>query len=519
MIYLLVALCYLACAWFVLRQNVHMFQLNSYKPKVQINWLLKNPKTVLPPFVALLAVLALYPLCLKANLWSLGFAVAFLLLAILFLPKKHYKTPLKFTMRIIRLFATLAFLYIAVALLPMIAGLEFLLAYPIHLAITLALSPLVMLFAKMLNRPLELLVNRWYINDAKKIIKNCPDLLVIGITGSFGKTSVKYFLDELLSVKYNVLKTPGNFNTTLGVVRTIRSSLRATHDIFLCEMGAKNIGDIKEICDIVHPKMGIITSVGEMHLESFKSIENIRKTKFELADSLPENGKIFLNFESEQVIIGSKDRNFVAYGLENQSGYYITDLKISGKGSEFTLNTPEGKSAEFRTQLIGKHNVLNICGAIAVAHTLGISLEGLKPAVRRLESVPHRLQLIVRGNISIIDDAYNSNPQGAKAALETLGMAEGTKILVTPGMIELGAKEYELNYEFGKQASEVCDKVALVGKKQTEPIFKGLIDAGYKESDIFVADSLPEAMNFAYSLTNSENRTIILLENDLPDNY
>ena len=138
-------------------------------------------------------------------------------------------------------------------------------------------------------------MNRWYINDAKKIIKNCPDLLVIGITGSFGKTSVKYFLDELLSVKYNVLKTPGNFNTTLGVVKTIRSSLRATHDIFLCEMGAKNIGDIKEICDIVHPKMGIITSVGEMHLESFKSIENVRKTKFELADSLPENGKIFLN--------------------------------------------------------------------------------------------------------------------------------------------------------------------------------------------------------------------------------
>ncbi len=534
LIYSAITFCWLVSLWFVLRHNVHMFQLNSYKPKVHTAWLFKNPKNLALPLISKLVSVVVFGIIsalvpknrnlskteaqiVICSLLLLG--VVFLVFALFFLPKKQYKTPLKYTMRIKRLFATLAIIYLAIALIPLIPQLSFLMIYPAHLATAFAFSPFIVLLANALNRPLELLISKWYINDAKKIIKNSPNLLVIGITGSFGKTSVKYFLDELLSVKYNVLKTPGNFNTTLGVVKTIRSDLRATHDIFLCEMGAKNVGDIKEICDIVHPKMGVITSVGEMHLESFKSIENVRKTKFELADALPESGKIFLNFESEQVVLGSQNRSFVAYGLENQSGYYVTNLKISGKGSEFTVHTPDGRFADFRTALIGRHNVLNICGAIAVAHTLGISLDELKPAVKRLESVPHRLQLIVRGNVSIIDDAYNSNPQGAKAALETLAMAEGTKILVTPGMIELGAKEFELNKEFGKQAAAVCDKVALVGKKQTEPIYQGLIEAGYQESNIFVADSLNEAMNFAYGLTNSENRTIILLENDLPDNY
>lgn len=154
-----------------------------------------------------------------------------------------------------------------------------------------------------------------------------------------------------------------------------------------------------------------------------------------------------------------------------------------------------------------------------MSHSLGISLEELRPAVRRLESVPHRLQLINRGDYSVIDDAYNSNPSGTKAALEALSMTTGMKILVTPGMIELGEMEYELNRQFGVDAAEVCDFVALVGEKQTKPIYDGLAGAGFPEDKIYVAQSLQDAMHKVYSLTSDGRRKIILLENDLPDNY
>ena len=130
------------------------------------------------------------------------------------------------------------------------------------------------------------------------MLQSCSNITVIGITGSYGKTSVKFYLNKLLSAKYNVLMTPESFNTPLGVVKTIRTSLKATHEIFICEMGAKNINDIKEICDIVHPKHGVITSIGPQHLESFKTVENVVKTKFELADAIDKNGMVFLNYEN-----------------------------------------------------------------------------------------------------------------------------------------------------------------------------------------------------------------------------
>ena len=163
--------------------------------------------------------------------------------------------------------------------------------------------------------------------------------------------------------------------------------------------------------------------------------------------------------------------------------------------------------------------MLNITGAIAVSHTLGISMTELKPQVRRLECVPHRLQLIDKGNALVIDDAYNSNPSGTKAALDTLALITGFKILVTPGMVELGTKQDECNYIFGKNAAEVCDFVILVGKRQTESIKRGLDDAAYPADKIFIADNIGEALTKAYGLNSHEQKKIILLENDLPDNY
>ena len=163
--------------------------------------------------------------------------------------------------------------------------------------------------------------------------------------------------------------------------------------------------------------------------------------------------------------------------------------------------------------------MLNITGAIAISHKMGISLKELRPAVRRLEGVPHRLQLTDKGGITVIDDAYNSNPSGTKAALEALSLFEGCKILVTPGMVELGEKQNELNREFGRNAAAVCDYVVLVGYKQAVPIKAGLTDKKYPEDKIFVAGDINEALNHVYALNSEGRKKIILLENDLPDNY
>ncbi len=513
-------ICYLCGCFSISRHFIHMFQLNSYKPKVQINWINKNSKRYL--IIGLVGV-AVAHLCSVFDTLVPSYALVSACISFMNafgISHKSQKTPLVVTARVKRLCVTLGILLLLPALL-ILGGVDLMLEWlPYVTVIAITLIPFIILLANLINRPVELAINQHYINDAKKIISGCRNLKVIGITGSFGKTSVKYFLDSLLSVKYNVLKTPGNFNTTLGVVRTIRESLRATHDIFLCEMGAKNVGDIKEICDLVHPDMGIITSVGPMHLESFKSIENVTKTKFELADAVEKkNGTMFGNFDNDYIVGECEKRNAVAYGIDNRSGYYVSGLHISERGSEFTVTSTEGKTCDYRTRLIGRHNVLNICGAIAVANSLGISLEALRPAVRKLESVPHRLELIDKGAYTVIDDAYNSNPSGTKAALETLDMCNGMKILVTPGMIELGEMEYQLNKEFGVDAAKVCDYVALVGKKQTQPIFDGLTEAGYPAEKIYVADSLNDAMQRVYALTSEGKRKIILLENDLPDNY
>ncbi len=519
-IYGILTITYFIAAWISARHFIHMFQLNSYKPRVQLRWIWANSRKYLIAYAILTAWCVLLWLSGGAIHFASEMIIAFIATSIIMRPnKKAHKTPLVFTARIKRLLITLAVLHFVPFLL-LINAEDLFIGQPTAFSLMLLLEPFIILLANLINRPVELAINRHYINDAKKILSGCKSLTVIGITGSFGKTSVKYFLDTLLSVKYNVLKTPGNFNTPLGVVKTIRGSLRATHDIFLCEMGAKNVRDIKEICDIVHPKHGIITSVGPMHLESFKTIENVKKTKFELADALPDgSGMLFLNMDDENIAEHSSGYNFISYGIDSDSEYKVSNLRISEKGSEFSLTSPEGKVCEYRTKLIGRHNVLNIAGAIAVANKMGISLDELKSAVRKLESVPHRLELINKGAYTVIDDAYNSNPSGTKAALEALSMTEGYKILVTPGMIELGEMEDELNREFGENAAKVCDFVALVGKKQTEAIYQGLVSAGFDTSKIYVAESLNDAMNCVYGLTTDGKRKIILLENDLPDNY
>ena len=501
-------LCYYICAFLLFRKNVHMFQLNGYKHPVHKKWIRDNLEGLL-----LRSVWALGAVLLVKQWGDLGCFLAaalFLIVAALNLPQKA-KKPLVFTARVKRLCAA----FLLLGTIPVLFGFF---APDAHafgallMSFFLVFSPWLLLGADRLNKPMEKAVDRHYIRDAQRILAEDPGLTVIGVTGSYGKTSVKFFLEKLLSVQYNVLVTPLNYNTTLGVVRTVRENLRPTHEIFVCEMGARNVGDIKEICDLVHPKMGVITAIGPQHLESFKSIANVVKTKFELADSLPADGVFFGNMDDEEIRNRKVSVPTVGYGL-TRGDYVAEDLRCDERGVRFTV-----RGVEFETRLLGKHNVQNLTGAIAVANTLGIPLEKLRAPVRRLEAVEHRLQLRGSGDRLVIDDAYNSNPAGASAALETLGMFEGLKILVTPGMVELRSKQSELNTEFGRQAAARCDRAILVGKRQAPPIQAGLLEAGFPREHVFVTDTVEEAIALADSFP-AEGRRVILLENDLPDNY
>jgi UDP-N-acetylmuramoyl-tripeptide--D-alanyl-D-alanine ligase len=497
-----------------------MFQLNAYKTGVQFRWFAKNKgdylrknAAVLPVFLALLAPVgqsALFLVC----------SCCFLLQGYLNRPRQA-KKPLVYTNRVKRMLVTQG-MFLA-ALLLFLFSVENPKVQAACLAAAHLLAPCFVLLADRVNMPLEKSINQSYIKDAKRRLREHPGLIVVGITGSYGKTSTKFFLHRILSVKYDVLMTPESFNTTLGVVRTVREKLKPFHEIFICEMGARNVGDIAEICDIVRPRYGILTSIGPQHIESFKSLENVVRAKFELPDALPGDGAAFLNFGNPHIraecLRRGQTGQTVTYGFSEDCGYRAGNIVTSGEGSSFSVRMPDSIEMSFETQLIGKHNVENILAAIAVADFLGVERRRIAMGVRRLESVPHRLQLIRHGKDLLIDDAYNSNAAGAKAALDVLAMFDGCKILVTPGMIELGVKAKELNEKFGAQASEVCDFVILVGKRQTESIRKGLADAGYPDDNIFISEDIFQGLARVRELDGKGKQKVVLLENDLPDNY
>ena len=279
--------------WFaVVRYDVHMFQHNSYREERYARWFRGGYKFGRAAIIAALAIVGFIN-----NPVFLGFSAVFMTVIAWRELRTTYKKPIVYTMRVKRLFLTAALF--SAAIIGVAA--YFVPQYAKATALVILALPLVMLTANLLNKPWETLIARWYYNDAKRILRSMPDLTIIGITGSFGKTSTKHYLYRILSEKYNVLMTPGNFNTTLGVIRTIREYLKPHHQIFIVEMGAKQRGDIKEICDLVNPSIGIVTAVGEMHLETFGSIEGVLKTKFELIDALPASGLGVINIDSQPI--------------------------------------------------------------------------------------------------------------------------------------------------------------------------------------------------------------------------
>lgn len=497
---------------------MHMFQQNSYKPREHAEWLAKT-ENIGRLLGKTLYVLISVPFLIVGSRGCLVFACLMNGMTVLVNKPHKAKKPLVCTPRVKRMFVTTGILS-AAAIVIFLAGKG---PSPrtasLVLSVLFVLAPVLVLLVNYINHPVERAIDRHYIKDAARILKEMPDLTVIGVTGSYGKTSVKYFLSRLLSEQFSVLHTPGNYNTTLGVVRTIREQMKSFHEIFICEMGARQIGDIKEICDLVHPRYGIITSIGPQHLQSFHSIDNIIGTKFELAEAVPADGKVFLNYDNAYIRDHKIEKQIVSYGTSEKNVTYCAyDISVSREGSFFKMKDKDGREYEFHTRLVGNHNVQNIAGAIAVANTLGIPMEKLLYPVKQLESVPHRLQLLKQGNRTVLDDSYNSNKSGFMAALDTLAMFDDLRILMTPGMVELGEKQYEENKEAGMYAHDKCDYAVLIGREQTKPIQAGLLEAGFPQQKMIVVDTLQEGFQMINAIPG-EKQKVILIENDLPDNY
>lgn len=389
--------------------------------------------------------------------------------------------------------------------------------------------------ANLLIYPLERTINGAYLLSARKRIKTLQPR-VIGITGSYGKTSTKYILHQILSQKFNTLMTPDSYNTPMGICKVIRGDLAPEHEIFIVEMGAYKRGDIRELCNLASPEIGILTAVGPQHLERFKSIENIAKGKYELIESLPSDGLAVFNCDNEicAELADKREQDggpvrryatepFPVPSVSGKVNLTATNIRHTTEGLAFTahigVDTADIADAEIQTQLLGQHNVSNILAATAVAIECGMTLEEIRQAIANVEPVPHRLQLTTGvGDVTIIDDSFNANPVGAKAALEVLTeIGDGKKVLVTPGMVELGEREYEENKRFGEQAANACDLVILVGPTRTTPILDGLKAAEYPSQQIIVARNLEEVKQ--HLATQVKAGDVVLFENDLPDNY
>lgn len=384
-------------------------------------------------------------------------------------------------------------------------------------------QPITVGLANEITKPIENNINMGFYKSAQNKIKAREDLTVVGITGSFGKTSTKFIIGTILEEKFNVLNTPESYNTPMGLSKVINNDMKPENQIFIAEMGAKIIGEIKEVAQLAQPKIGVITSIGPVHIETFKNIDNIMKTKYELIEELPSDGVAVFNYDNIYIkkLADKTFKEKILYGLDDVEhlDIYADDIVVSELGSSFTLRDKEGNSIRCNTKLLGRHNIYNILAGACVSKALGLSFEEISRGIAKIEPIPHRLNIINPGTgIIIIDDAFNSNPIGAKAALEVLGeFKEGRKIIVTPGMIELGTMEVEANRELGNNIGKVCDFVILMGKNRTKPIYDGLMDVNYNPENIFIVNNLDEATLQIGKLARPKD--VILFENDLPDNY
>ena len=509
---------------------LQILQLSDYKLVGYIEWA-KDTKAKYLSRIVFLAFLS-FACAIVINACFIRYSnyiaysglILYVILTIIFISNlfsAKKKTPLRSTYRMNRLITTL-FIVCAFTTFGLIE-LSTILPNILYINI-ITLSPILLIFlvplAHILIYPFEELNKLRHINKAKRKLKKYPYLIKIGITGSYGKTSTKYILNSILSSKYNVCMSPHSFNTPMGLCKVVDKYLEPYHEVLIAEMGANACGDISFLYNMIEPKIGIITGVSNQHLRTFYSINNIKNTKFELVKSIQKNEEGYMSFNGDNETCKEFYENCkcekVLVSTKEKTDIYAKDIKVTTQGTTFTL-VYDNKSYACETSLIGKHNIQNILLATSIALKLNVPIQSIIESIKELEPVAHRLELKNAGKYTILDDSYNSSVQGYKSALEVLSLFEGKKIIVTPGLVELGLEEKQCNKDFGLAISKICDICIVVNQANAKEIIEGIKSNEESKTQIIEAINLADARLKLNECV--EENACILFENDLPDNY
>ena len=396
--------------------------------------------------------------------------------------------------------------------------------------------PLIISFIVLFFQPFFVLTRNRILKKAKEKIKKFPNLIIIGITGSYGKTSTKEFLATILASKFNVLSTKDHQNSEIGIAKCILNDLNKNHQIFVVEMGSYKKGGISLLCDIVKPKIGIVTGVNEQHLALFGSMENLLSAEGgrELLKSLPKNGMIVVNGDNKYCLnlyklTEIKKRVYTLHKDKIDSDIWTEDIVVEKKSISFIAMTREksrwqdyrgssmesGEMAHFDINILGKQNAQNILGAILVAKELGMSLEEIALACKNITQKQAGITIKngVHG-IDIIDSSYSSNPDGVMADLDYLNIFPQKKIIVMPCLIELDNESDEIHREIGKKIAEVCDMVIITTKEKFEEIKSRAMTGGMPQDNIKFSENPKEIFNIVTTFCKSGDA--VLLEGRVP---
>lgn len=512
-------------------EHLHMLQLGRYQLPAYRLWLSRSHERLLKDHVLwafLTAILSVYlPVLLSMFLpvaetrqavagWALLAAFALALGHIawrdLTAPSKR---PLAFNRRIFRLMAVLLFICLAIT-----AVLTLLLHIPPYFLF--AGMPYVVLLAARIMEPYEARLSEAYLKSARTKLRGMKMLTVIGIAGSFGKTQTKFLLRDILSKKLSVLATPASFNTDLGIARCINDELTPEHRVFIVEMGASHLGDIRKLVGLTRPRYGILTGIGRQHIDTFGSVENIASTQYELMRGLPKDG--FAVFGSGDDYIdrlyakSTREKVRVALAPDDTAELWVTDMDFSAKGTSFALWSRDGDRLSCRIPLLGRFAVKDFLMAAAMARHMGMGLEEIVDAAQELTQLDHHMQLIPggEGELNMIDDTLNEDAETAEAAMDVLARMPGRRVVVTPGVANQGGQEKEVNYALGTRMADSADTVILVGHRFfTRSIVRGLMDAGFSRESLFTAEDADAADELLQELT--EPGDTVLFESSIPE--
>ncbi|MBR2323440.1 MAG: UDP-N-acetylmuramoyl-tripeptide--D-alanyl-D-alanine ligase [Clostridia bacterium] len=385
----------------------------------------------------------------------------------------------------------------------------------LYFAFLLYFKGFLIVLTDFLLTPIKLIEERFYIKRAQKKLSSNKEVKIIAITGSFGKTSLKDILFSLLKQKYTVFKTPHSFNTPMGICKCINEGYK-NEQVFICEMGATKRGDIKTLCKYFPVDIGVITAVSDQHLSSFKTLGGVLDGKYEMAQNVKKDGKTYFSADD----LGTRFLHEKFYGKKSLAGVCcskeIKGYTWNGKGYDLNLEV-DGQNFTAKLNLLGEHNVSNVALALKIAVDFNLTKEEIKKGIEDISPTPHRLQLIEGQNgITVLDDSFNSNPKGAKYALEVLKLFNGTKTVITSGFVELGEHEWQENYNLGVNLTKSADVVILVGKVRAQAILKGIESQEIKPL-VYVVDCLSQAVGKLNEFCKRGD--VVLFLNDLPDIY